>query len=181
MFEIFIFGILTFLLRNRNTPNPSGTWWWWWWTFLLNSKLCPNFLYVEVYFSFLQSSNFCCSVVKRRLSSHGVHYLFVFILHGAITPSGPGLPHFRGVSIALRHTPLGRTPLNELSARWQHNGQTPMPSAGFEPAIPASELTHTHVPVRAATGVSIFLLFIFHISSHLLLFFRVFSELYIEW
>jgi hypothetical protein len=32
-------------------------------------------------------------------------------------PSGPGLPHCRGSTIMLRHTTLGRTPLDELSAR----------------------------------------------------------------
>jgi len=41
-------------------------------------------------------------------------------------PSGPGPPHYRGFTITLRHTALGRTPLDEWSARrrelsiWQH-------------------------------------------------------------
>ena len=29
------------------------------------------------------------------------------------SPSGPGSPHFRGFTIALRHTTHGRTPLDE--------------------------------------------------------------------
>jgi hypothetical protein len=38
--------------------------------------------------------------------------------------SGPGLPHYRGFTITLRYTTLGRNSLNEWSARcrdlWQH-------------------------------------------------------------
>ena len=37
--------------------------------------------------------------------------------HGTTAPSGPGPPHFRGFTITLRHTTLGRTPLDQWSAR----------------------------------------------------------------
>jgi hypothetical protein len=62
------------------------------------------------------------------------------------------------------HTTLGRTPLDEWSARRRdlyltthniHKRQTSMPPAGFEPAIPASERPHTHTLDRAATGICI--------------------------
>jgi hypothetical protein len=33
--------------------------------------------------------------------------------HGGAAPSGPGRPHYRGVTITHRHTTLGRTPLDE--------------------------------------------------------------------
>ena len=33
--------------------------------------------------------------------------------HGATAPSGPGPPYYRGFTITLRHTTLGRTPLDE--------------------------------------------------------------------
>jgi len=36
---------------------------------------------------------------------------------GTTTPSGPGTPHCRGFTTTLRHTTLGRTPLDEWSAR----------------------------------------------------------------
>jgi hypothetical protein len=35
------------------------------------------------------------------------------IFHGATAHRGPGPPHCRGFTIALRHTALGRTPLDE--------------------------------------------------------------------
>ena len=35
--------------------------------------------------------------------------------HGATAPSGSQPPHFRGVTITLRHTTLGRNPLDEWS------------------------------------------------------------------
>jgi hypothetical protein len=41
----------------------------------------------------------------------------VLSFHGAIAASGPGPPHYRGFTIALRHTTLGRTPLDEWLAR----------------------------------------------------------------
>jgi len=51
-------------------------------------------------------------------------------------------------SHSLRHTRLGRNPLDEWSTRRRdlyltihntHNRQTSMPPAGFEPTIPVSE------------------------------------------
>ena len=37
--------------------------------------------------------------------------------HGAIAPSGLWLPHYRGLTITLRHTTLCMTPLDRWSAR----------------------------------------------------------------
>jgi len=50
--------------------------------------------------------------------------------HVGRAPNGPGPPHYRGFTITLRHTALGRTPLNEWSAlhrelyNTQHSQQT---------------------------------------------------------
>ena len=61
-----------------------------------------------------------------------------------------------------RHTTVGRTPLDEGSARrrdlyltTQHL-QTTMPPAGFEPAIPAGDRPQTHALGRSAIGIGIF-------------------------
>jgi hypothetical protein len=79
-------------------------------------------------------------------------------------PSAPGPPHYRGFTITLRNTTLGRTPLEEWSARFRdlyltthntHNRQTSMPPAGFQPAIPVSERLQTHALDRVAAGISI--------------------------
>jgi len=37
---------------------------------------------------------------------------FIIFLYGATATSGPGPPHFRGFTITLRHTTIGRTPLD---------------------------------------------------------------------
>ena len=37
----------------------------------------------------------------------------MFPPHGATAPSGPGPPDYGGFTITLRHTTLGRTPLEE--------------------------------------------------------------------
>ena len=60
-----------------------------------------------------------------------------------------------------RRTAVGRTPLDEWSARRKdlyltthntHNRQTSMPPVGFEPTISASERPQTYALDRAATG-----------------------------
>ena len=78
--------------------------------------------------------------------------------HGATAPSGPGAAHYRGFTITLRHTTLGKVPLDEWSARRRQHitlSQEPsMPPAKFEPAIPAAERPKTYALGRAATGIS---------------------------
>jgi hypothetical protein len=78
------------------------------------------------------------------------------------SPSGPGPLQYRGFTITLRHTTLGRTPLDEWLARRRdlylttHNTrkrQTSMPPAGFKPAVPASERPQNHALDRAAAGI----------------------------
>jgi hypothetical protein len=67
----------------------------------------------------------------------------------------------------FRHTTLGRTPLDERSARRRdlymtthntHKRQTSMPKAGFEPTIPASERPQTHALDRTATAIGVLLI-----------------------
>ena len=67
-------------------------------------------------------------------------------------------------SHSLRHTTVCRTVGDEWSARRRdyltkhntHNRQTSMASAGFGPAIPASERSQDHSLHRAATGIDVF-------------------------
>ena len=54
-------------------------------------------------------------VCISRWQSITIHNWLFF--HGATTPSGPGPLHYRGFTVTLRHTTLGRTPLDEWSAR----------------------------------------------------------------
>jgi hypothetical protein len=88
---------------------------------------------------------------------------FNFFSHGATVRSGPRPPHYRGFTITLRHATLGRTPLDEWSARHRnlyltrdntHERQTSMPPSGFEPSIPTSEQPHIQALDRAGTGIS---------------------------
>jgi len=78
-------------------------------------------------------------------------------------PNGLRPPLYWGFVITLRHTPLGRTPLDDGSAyRWDfyltthntHKRETFMLSEGFEPAISASERPQTHVLDRAVTRIN---------------------------
>jgi hypothetical protein len=78
-------------------------------------------------------------------------------------PSGPSPPHNRGFTITLRHTTLGRTPLDEGSARRKdlyltkhntHNRQISMPSAGFEPTLSVNGQPRTYALDHAAREIS---------------------------
>jgi len=46
-----------------------------------------------------------------------IFWKYLSFYHCATAPRGPGSPHYRGITITLRHTTLGRTPLDEWSAR----------------------------------------------------------------
>jgi hypothetical protein len=67
-------------------------------------------------------------------------------------------------SRSIRQATLGRTPLDERSARRRgfyltthntHNGQTTMPTAGYEHAFPAGKRPQTDSLDRAASGTSL--------------------------
>jgi hypothetical protein len=76
--------------------------------------------------------------------------------------SGHGFRLSQSFMITPRHTTLGRTPLDEWSARRRdlylttyknHKRQTSMPPTGFEPASPANERPQTHALDCAATEI----------------------------
>ena len=87
-------------------------------------------------------------VYISMMSTRTQNVTWSFSFHNEIAPSGPGPPHCRRFTIKLRHNTLGRTNLDEWSARRRDlylttnnisKRQISMPPAGFEPAIPASE------------------------------------------
>jgi hypothetical protein len=62
---------------------------------------------------------------KTRVVMPSVFHFF----HGAMAPSGPGPPHYRGCTISLRHTSLGKTLLDEWlpdakTSTWIHGTLT---------------------------------------------------------
>ena len=104
---------------------------------------------------------------KLQLLGHSVlkTILLIFfpvcrIFHVATAPGGSEPPHYRGLTVALRNTTVGMTPLDEWSDRRSdlyltthntHNRQTLMPRVGFKLAIPVPERPQTHALDRAAT------------------------------
>jgi hypothetical protein len=88
-----------------------------------------------------------------------------FFFHGATAPArASSLSRLHYHTQLDAHATLGRTPLDEGSARRRdvclttHNTrkrQTSMSSAGFESTIPASERPQTHALDRAATGINV--------------------------
>ena len=85
-----------------------------------------------------------------------------FFCYGAATQRGSWPPRSWGfLDHIQRRTTVGRTPLDEWSARRTdfyltkhntHNRQTSMPPVGFEPTISTGERPQTYVLDRAATG-----------------------------
>jgi hypothetical protein len=78
--------------------------------------------------------------------------------------------------ITLRHTTLGKSPLDEGSARRRdlyltthntHNRAISMSPLGFEPIIPTSERPQTHALDRAANGIGIYGIFFSSINIKL--------------
>jgi hypothetical protein len=103
--------------------------------------------------------------IQTVTNTHIVSYKCIYFFPSGITaPSGPGPPHYRGFTITLRHTTLGRTPLDEWPARRiglymtthnTHKRQTSMRLAGFESTIPAREHLQTHALDCTSTGIGI--------------------------
>ena len=55
--------------------------------------------------------------VRYRFSTMRLRSEYDIFYHGTTAPSGPGPPHYWGLTITLRHTTLGSTHLDEWSAR----------------------------------------------------------------
>jgi len=90
-------------------------------------------------------------------------FFLVFFTMAQQPPRGPRPPHYRGFIITLRHTTLGRAPLDQCSARRRdlcltthntHKRLTSMPAAGFEPTVPASKRPQNQSLDCTATGIS---------------------------
>ena len=73
-----------------------------------------------------------------------------------------------------RRTTVGRTPLDEWSARRRdlyltthntNNSQTPTPPAGFQPPFPASERPQTRALDRATTGTGVCVYYKYEITE----------------
>jgi hypothetical protein len=101
-------------------------------------------------------------------SSHILQPHFFNFFYCRRSPFRTGPPHYRGITITLRHTTLSRTLLDEWSARRRdlyltthntHNRhiQVSMPPAELEPTIPAIERPRTYDCDRTPTGTGPFL------------------------
>jgi len=126
-----------------------------------------RFLYILLYILYIipHCIRIYCNLLSNVYLENFIYiyiYIYIYIFHGATAPSGARPPHYRGFTITLKHTTLGRTPLDEWSARHSdlnltthntHKRQTSMPPAGFESAISASERPQTHTLDRAAAQI----------------------------
>ena len=95
-------------------------------------------------------------------SAYWASFYFFFLVAQQLLV-GQGLP-LRGLTITLRRTTLGRSPLDEWSVRRRdlyltthntHNRQTPMHTARFKTTVPGSERPQTHALDRAATRIDV--------------------------
>ena len=107
-------------------------------------------------------------ITKKRKNNHQGRFRFSKIIKnfssssfGATAPQTARASSFTTFLDHTRRNPVGRTPLDEWSARRRdlyktihntHNRQTSMPSVGLKPTVSASERPQTHALDRAATG-----------------------------
>jgi hypothetical protein len=115
-----------------------------------------------ILFFLCRKSYLIFDLLRVRCICCEIRWGYVWFFHGATAPSVPGSPPYQGFTITLRHTTLGRNPLDEWSA-WRkefyltthntHKRQTSMFPAGFEPVIPAREGPQTHASDGVATGI----------------------------
>ena len=120
-------------------------------------------------------------LLSRSFNSYGgkrAEKYFYLPWRNSPPPSGPLSPHYRGSwshsnTHTHTHTTVGRTPLDEWSARRRdlyltthntHKILTSMQPAGFEPATPSSGRPQTHALDRAATGERYVLTYYFQAS-----------------
>jgi hypothetical protein len=91
---------------------------------------------------------------------HRVPYTYD-LFHGARAPGGPGSTHYRGFTITLRHTTLGRTPLGELIRpsqkllpdNTQHSQETDIHGrGGIRTHNPSKRGVQTHALDSATSG-----------------------------
>jgi len=102
------------------------------------------------------------SVHSSLLTVRTLLYNHYFFFCGAATQRGSWPPHSWGfLDHTRRRTTVGRTPLDEWSARRRHlyvtthnthNRQISMPPVGFEPTISAGERSQTYALDRALLG-----------------------------
>jgi len=103
-----------------------------------------------------------CSLCKVR-----TEYLYIDIFMWRCgPPRAMAFSILRFLDHKQQRATVGRTPLDEWAAHRRdlqlttqniHKRQTLIPSAGFEPAIPASERPQTYAIHRAATGTGEYL------------------------
>jgi len=55
----------------------------------------------------------CSNLALDVLGCGRQRHTVLISFHGANSPSGPGPPHYRGFTIAFRHTTLSKTPQGE--------------------------------------------------------------------
>ena len=114
----------------------------------------------NVPYSFVVTPRGLCSSVSSVYSNAYISiYHFFWWRCGPTRIMAPSFMRF--LDHTQRRITVGRTPLDELSARRRdlyltthntHNRQTSMPSAGFEPTISAVEWPQSYALGRAATG-----------------------------
>jgi hypothetical protein len=113
----------------------------------------------------LETSKLCVRLPLKLRNDQPINMQITFFSLGAITHCWVLASSFQRFVLFLdhiqRHTAVGRTPLDEWSARRKdlylithntHNRQTSMPSVGFAPTIPVGERPYTYALDRAATG-----------------------------
>ena len=133
-----------------------------WLTCPQDEELCSSFVSCYVYIIFLFMHSTSLFVVPPQWKYYYYYYYYYFLWRcGPMQAIASSFLRF--LDHTQWHTTVGRTPLDEWSARRRdlyltthntHNRQTSMSPVGFEPTISAGERPQTYTLNRAATGTS---------------------------
>ena len=116
-------------------------------------------------FTYIWYSNRSTRYLQRIVLKHSQsdpcfdYFCLLFVIsslpQGSTALSGPGSPHYLGFTMTYRQTALGRTPLDEDSARRRDLSLTThnICNRGFQTAVPRSERSHIRALDRAVTGI----------------------------
>ena len=175
---LLVLFVVRYSSLRRADNSPKGVLWslvcLWWWSFdngeslALQSQWCHGNMWVSWQTTNISAKEFVDWILQKRFSEYlrGRNWIIKYSWHDfffpvALRPTWAMASFLRFLDHTQRRITVGRTPLDEWSARRgylyliTHNTdkrQSSMPPVGFEPTISAGERSQTYALDRAATG-----------------------------
>jgi hypothetical protein len=128
-------------------------------SWLFTSHLLQDYLCILI--ALRNTCELYCMCIYVHMCPCVMNHFIIYSMWGCEPTRSMTSSFLRFIDHKQRRATVGRTPLDELPSRRRdlyltthntHNRQTSMPSAGFEPTIPACEQSQNHALKRAVTA-----------------------------